>query len=150
MKDGREEPGLHVAFSPDGIRWTKHPKGPLLPTLYGGRAVQPPFADESPYKETPVKGKPPRKTWSYPLTMSDVIDVFCDPVRQVFVIIGKFWIDGPDGGAAWKQRHRPDREQGLHQLVEAAAHPGPGRRRRPGRSSSTAPRRSSTRAAISP
>jgi hypothetical protein len=97
----REEPGLHVAFSPDGIHWTKH-KGTLLRTLYGGRGVQPPFVDEDPYRETPVKGKPARKTWSYPLTMSDVIDVFWDPVRQVFVIIDKFWIDGPDGGMAWK------------------------------------------------
>jgi hypothetical protein len=101
MKDGREEPGLHVAFSPDGIHWTKHDQGPLLPTLYGGR-VQPPFADEGPYKETPVKDKPPRRTWQYPLTMSDVIDVFWDPVRQVFVIIDKFWIDAPDGGMAWR------------------------------------------------
>lgn len=102
MKDGREEPGLHVAFSADGVHWRKHDKGPVLPTLYGGRGLQPLFADESPYQETPVKGKPPRKTWSYPLTMSDVIDVFWDPVRQVFVIIDKFWIDAPDGGAAWR------------------------------------------------
>jgi hypothetical protein len=97
----REEPGLHVAFSPDGIRWTKHP-GTLLKTLYGGRAVQPPFADESPYKEAPAKDNLVRKTWSYPLTMSDVFDVFWDPIRQVFVLLGKFWIDGPDGGMAWK------------------------------------------------
>ena len=94
----REEPGLHVAFSPDGIHWTKHDKGPLLPTLYG-RAAAPPFADEDPYREVPGKGAP-RRTWSYPLSMSDVIDVFWDPVRQVYVIIDKFWIDGPDGGTA--------------------------------------------------
>jgi hypothetical protein len=97
----REEPGLHVAFSPDGIHWTKHGQGPLLRTLFG-RAAAVSFADEEPYHEVPVKGKPPRKTWSYPLTMSDVIDVFWDPVRQVYVIIDKFWIDGPDGGTAWK------------------------------------------------
>ena len=97
----REEPGLHVAFSPDGIHWTKHNKGPLLPSLFGRAAVLP-FADEEPYREVPVKGKPPRKTWSYPLTMSDVVDVFWDPIRQVYVIIDKFWIDGPDGGTAWK------------------------------------------------
>jgi hypothetical protein len=102
LKNGREEPGLHVAFSPDGIHWTKHEHGPLLPTLYGGQGLQPPFADEGAYKETPVQGKPPRKAWAYPLTMSDVIDVFWDPVRQVFVIIDKFWIDAPDGGAAWR------------------------------------------------
>lgn len=97
----REEPGLHVAFSPDGIHWTKH-KGPLLPSHYGGRGVQPPFKGETPYKETPVPGKPARKTWSYPLSLSDVIDVFWDPVRRLFVIIGKVWLDGPDGGAAWR------------------------------------------------
>jgi hypothetical protein len=96
----REEPGLHVAFSPDGIRWTKH-GGTLLKTLYG-RAAQPPFSDEEAYLETPVKGKPARKTWSYPLTFSDVLDVFWDPVRRVFVLLGKFWLDGPDGGTAWR------------------------------------------------
>ncbi len=96
----REEPGLHVAFSPDGIRWTKHP-GTLLKTSYGAR-FQLPFADELPYKETPAKGNLVRKTWSYPLTLSDVIDVFWDPVRQVFVLLGKFWLDGPDGTAGWK------------------------------------------------
>jgi len=99
--DARPEPGLHVAFSPDGIRWTKH-GGTLLKTLYGGRGLQPPFSDESAFKETPVKGKPARKSWSYPLTVSDVIDVFWDPVRRVFVLLAKFWMDGPDGGAAWR------------------------------------------------
>jgi len=58
VQNGREEAGLHVAFSPDGIRWTKHPGGPLLKTHFGSRAVQPPFADEDGFKETPVKGKP--------------------------------------------------------------------------------------------
>jgi hypothetical protein len=101
LVDSRPEPGLHVAFSPDGVRWTKH-GGTLLKTLYGGRGLQPPYTDESGYKETPVKGKPARKSWSYPLTLSDVIDVFWDPVRQVFVLLGKFWLDGPDGGAGWR------------------------------------------------
>lgn len=102
VEKGRESAGLHVAFSPDGIRWTKHDKGPLYRTLYGGRGLPPPFADEDPYREMPVKGKPPRKTWSYALTMSDAADVFYDPVRGVFAIYGKMWMDGPDGGMAWK------------------------------------------------
>src|SRR5262249_46023046 len=57
---GREYPGLCVAFSPDGIHWTKHshPEGPLYRTSYGARGIQPPFADEDPYRETPVKDKP--------------------------------------------------------------------------------------------
>ncbi|MCL5459709.1 hypothetical protein M3M33_13825, partial [Loigolactobacillus coryniformis] len=53
----REEPGLHVAFSPDGIHWTKHDEGTLLRTLYGGRGVQPPFANEDAFREMPVPGK---------------------------------------------------------------------------------------------
>lgn len=101
--DGDHEyAGLHVAFSPDGIHWTKHDKGPLYPTRYGGRGLPPRFADEGPYFELPQPGKPPRKTWAYPLSMADAVDVFYDPVRRKFAIYGKMWIDGPDGGAAWK------------------------------------------------
>jgi hypothetical protein len=74
----------------------------LYKTSYGGRALQPPFVDDDPYVETPVKGKPPRKTWSYRLTMSDAVDVFHDPLRDRFVIYGKMWMDAPDGGGAWK------------------------------------------------
>lgn len=99
---GREEPGLHVAFSPDGVRWTKHDRGPLLPSHYGGRAAPPPFADDGPYKETPGKDQAVRKSWAYPLSVSDVIDVFWDPARGVFVLLAKCWLDAPDGGAAWK------------------------------------------------
>jgi len=100
--NGREYPGLHVAFSPDGIHWTKHPQAPLFLTSYGGRGAQPPFADEDPYRETPAKDKPPRKTWAYPLTMADAVDAFRDPQRNVYVIAGKMWMDAPDGGGAWK------------------------------------------------
>jgi hypothetical protein len=103
VEGGREYPGLHVAFSPDGIRWTKHAKGPLYRTSYGGRGVPPPYSDEDPYRETPTKDRAkPRKTWAYPLLMADAVDVSYDPVRDVFVIYGKMWMDSPDGGAAWK------------------------------------------------
>jgi len=102
MKNGREEAGLHVAFSPDGIHWTKHAEGPLYPSSFGARGLQPPLVDESPYVETPVAGKPTRKTWHYPLTLSDAVDVFYDPRREVFAIYGKSWIDSPLGGNAWK------------------------------------------------
>jgi hypothetical protein len=100
--NGREEPGLHVAFSADGVRWTKHDKGTLLRTLYGGRALQPPFADEDAFTVKRVDGKPDRKTWQYPLTVSDVIDVFWDPNHKVYVLLAKAWLDGPEGGAAWR------------------------------------------------
>lgn len=100
--EGREYPGLHVAFSPDGIRWTKHDRGPLSRTSYGARDLPPPFADEDGYRETPGKNNSVRKTWHYPLTMSDAVDVFYDPLRGVYAIYGKMWMDAPDGTAAWK------------------------------------------------
>lgn len=103
VKDGdREYPGLCAAFSPDGIHWTKHPKGPLYRTSYGARGILPPYADEDGYRETPVKDKPLRKTWFYPLVMADAVDVFFDPPRAEYVIYAKMWMDSPSGGAAWK------------------------------------------------
>ena len=101
MLNGRLEPGLHVAFSPDGIHWKKHDKGPLNQTSYG-RYVEPPFADEDPYLEVPVAGKAPKRQWRYPLSMSDAADVMWDPARQKFVLYGKMWIDSPNGSGAWK------------------------------------------------
>ena len=100
--EGREYAGLHVAFSPDGIRWTKHAGGPLNRTAYGGRGLQPPYADEGAYLETRTNRGQVRKAWPFPLTMSDACDVFFDPQRQKFAIYGKVWIQGPDGGLAWK------------------------------------------------
>lgn len=113
--EGLEYPGLHVAFSPDGIRWIKYPGGPLYRTSYGARSQPPPFADEDPYKETPGKNNSVRKTWNYPLTMSDAVDVFRDPVRSVFVICGKMWMDATDGTGAWKHgMGRTESEDFLH------------------------------------
>jgi len=103
VPDGnREYPGLCVAFSADGIRWNKHPGGPLYPTAYGARGIPSPFSGEDGYREVSVPNKPVRKTWFYPLTMADAVDVFRDPVRNEYVVYGKMWMDAPDGGAAWK------------------------------------------------
>lgn len=145
----REEPGLHVAFSPDGVHWTKHDQGPLLPSLYG-RAAAPPFVDEDPYREVPVQGKPPRKTWSYPLSMSDVTDVFWDPVRRVYVIIDKFWVDGSDGAGrqgrwCWAAPRAGTSSTGRGHSSSSRPTMQTART-----SSSTAPRPSSPRGAISP
>ncbi|MBL8825963.1 MAG: hypothetical protein JNM18_03195 [Planctomycetaceae bacterium] len=103
-RDGRVYPGLHVAFSPDGIHWTKQPDGPHYLTAYGSRGTQPIVEGEPTYTETPAPGKPipTRKTWQYPLTMSDAVDVMYDPRRDVFAIYGKMWIDSPLGGASWR------------------------------------------------
>lgn len=101
--EGREIPGWHAAFSPDGVRWTKSEANPLNHTSYGGRALQPPFADEDPYTERFDQRKNfLRKSWPYPMTMSDAVDVFRDPIRDVYAVYGKCWIHGPDGGMGWK------------------------------------------------
>jgi hypothetical protein len=103
MVKGRPEAGLHLAFSPDGIKWTKHEKGPLWPTSFG-RYAQPAFADEDILLETPHKdpAKPPRRTWRYSMTMSDAADLFYDTTRQAYVMYGKMWIDSPNGSGQWK------------------------------------------------
>ena len=102
VTNGHEEPGLQVAFSPDGIHWTKYP-GTLLNTPYG-RYAQPPFSDEDPHQEIPAMAKKPvQKRWNYPPPMmADVIDVFRDPINNDYVINDKMWIDGPEGSGAWK------------------------------------------------
>jgi hypothetical protein len=91
MDGGKEYPGLCVAFSPDGIHWTKYPKAPLHKTSYGKYESLVPFTDET--------GRP---WWDNPLTMADAVDVFYDPVRKVFADYAKMWIDGPAGGMYWK------------------------------------------------
>lgn len=94
--------GTHAAFSPDGIHWTKHQGGMVSKTSYGGKGVQPPFADEAVYVEQPSKDGKVKKSWHVPMTMSDAMDVFFDSRRNVFVAYGKMWMHGPDGSLAWK------------------------------------------------
>ncbi len=89
-ENGREYPGLNVAFSPDGVHWSKHPHGPLSRASYGRYGASLPFQDD------------PNRPWDLPLSMADALDVFYDPLRQVFAIYGKMWIDGPDGRMYWK------------------------------------------------
>ncbi|MEO6437452.1 MAG: hypothetical protein ABIP55_17040, partial [Tepidisphaeraceae bacterium] len=89
--EGQEYPGFCVAFSPDGIHWTKHPKAPLLKIAYADPGLTVPFADEA-------KAKP----WLLSLTMSDAVDIFFDPKRELFTYYGKMWIDGPEGTMSWK------------------------------------------------
>lgn len=101
--DGKEWPGFHAAFSPDGIHWTKSDRNPLNRTAYGGRGLQPPFSDEEVTTEKWEEKKQfTRKTWALPLTMSDAADVLFDPQSQSYVAYGKAWIQGPAGGLAWK------------------------------------------------
>ena len=87
--NGREYPGMCVAFSPDGIRWTKHPHGPVLRAAYGHTG------DDVPYRGDP------KRPWAVPLSISDATDAFFDPRLGVFAVYGKCWIDGPDGRMYW-------------------------------------------------
>jgi hypothetical protein len=101
-EDGIERPGLVVAFSPDGIHWTKHPRAPLIRTSYAGH-LPTPFADEA--------GRP----WHIPLTISDAMDVIYDPPRERFVVYSKMWLDGPDGRMHWKHAMgRTESEDFIH------------------------------------
>ena len=88
---GREYPGLHVAFSPDGIHW-KRPDVPMpLQTISYGDLEEP----------LPLAGEPGNE-WNVPLSMADAVDVFRDPVREEYVDYAKMWIDGPAGDTRWK------------------------------------------------
>ena len=88
---GHEYPGLSVAFSPDGIHWTKHPQAPLLKSAYFDTGDLVPFHDE------------PGREWLVPNAVSDVIDAFYDSRIGAFVIQCKMWIDGADGTMGWKR-----------------------------------------------
>lgn len=93
--------GTRVAFSPDGIHWTKH--GPMVSkTGYGSKGQQPPLRGEDFYNEAPGKNGATRRMWRVPLSMSDAADVFYDPAGKNYVIYGKMWIPGPDGALSWK------------------------------------------------
>jgi hypothetical protein len=94
--------GLHLAFSPDGIRWAKHPDAPIYTTSFGGKKVQPPFSGENPYTETTAPDGRVKRQLLRPISMSDAADPLFDPKRKVWAIYGKSWVPGPDGGLGWK------------------------------------------------
>lgn len=88
--DGGQMPGLCIAFSPDGIVWTKHLQAPLSVISYGALGGDLPLSTDL------------DRPWAVPLSMSDGTDVFFDPTRNAYVWYGKMWIDGPEGHMAWK------------------------------------------------
>ncbi|MBL9206110.1 MAG: hypothetical protein JNN01_13555 [Opitutaceae bacterium] len=98
--DERKGPGLYAAFSPDGIRWTKAPE-PLLPFFAGAKGAQAPYVGEDVYAEQPT-AKGVRRSWRWPLSMSDAVDLIYDTRLGVYVIYGKMWFPGPDGKLGWK------------------------------------------------
>ena len=92
--DAGQRPGLCVAFSPDGVDWTKHPQAPLLPIQYGPHAQDVPLSTDT------------DRPWSVPLSMSDGTDVirFLDPSGMT----EKRRLEVRDRGRA---EHQPEREQ---------------------------------------
>lgn len=92
--------GLNVAFSADGIHWTRQP-GVIMPMSFGAKEQQPPFEDESVYFHIKNEQKEWRQ-WRYPSSLSDALDVLWDPMLKRYVIYGKMWINGPAGGINWK------------------------------------------------
>ena len=99
---GEVASGTCAAFSPDGIRWTKHPDAPLLRTAFGAKKQPVPFVGENPYRAETLPDGRVRREARMPITMSDAADVIFDAKRKAFVIYGKMWIQGPDGGLVWK------------------------------------------------
>ena len=100
-RDGREYPGLQLAYSPDGIHWNKRQGSLLLETLYGGVGQPPPMSGTDPVFQENGRGRS-RLSWRIPMTMSDAVDLMFDPRRQIYSVYGKMWMDGPTGGLAWK------------------------------------------------
>jgi hypothetical protein len=94
--------GTHVAFSPDGIHWTKYAGGIVSKSSFGNKGMEFPFADEDGYVESPGKGGTVRRAWRSPLCISDALDVFYDARLGVFVGYGKMWTPWPDGTLSWK------------------------------------------------
>lgn len=94
--------GTHIAFSPDGIHWTKQEIGIVSPSSFGAKGRAAPFAGEEPYVEEHLKDGRVRRAWTQPQTMSDALDVFYDPKRKVFAGYGKMWTPWPDGTLGFK------------------------------------------------
>jgi hypothetical protein len=118
-------PGLCVAFSPDGIHWTKQ-GGVLMKTSFGAKTMQPPFEDESVYVHLKNADGREWRQWRYPASLSDAMDVLWDARLQRYVIYGKMWIGGPDGGINWKHgMGRSESADFLHwSRPELLAYPG--------------------------
>ena len=90
---GRVYSGLRLACSPDGIHWTKYPESPIIRSSEGYKWPVPFEGDP------PIDGGLPGP----PLSVSDVVDLIWDPMRQVYAIYSKTWIDGPEGNMHWKR-----------------------------------------------
>lgn len=94
--------GINAAYSPDGIRWTKERANVLQKMSFGAKTMQPPFEDESVYFHLKNPDGREWRQWRVPASLSDALDALWDARLQKYVIYGKMWINGPDGGINWK------------------------------------------------
>lgn len=102
--------GTQVAFSPDGVHWTKfsHPNYPGYPgpavvsKIAYGASGQPPTTTAHASNPEDYQNVGSRHYWHRPLTMSDGQDVFFDPRRNKYVITGKMWVQNFKGDMSWK------------------------------------------------
>lgn len=85
--------GMSLAFSPDGIHWTKYKNNPVIKGSYG-KVIQPPYQDDE-IIDSGILGTP--------LSTSDVVDLIWDPERNVYAVYSKTWLDGPEGLMHWKR-----------------------------------------------
>lgn len=107
-------PGLCVAFSPDGIHWTRQ-GGVVQHTTFGAKTLQPPFEDEDVYAHLKNPDGREWRQWRYPMTLSDAVDALWDARLGRYVIYAKMWVAGPDGGLNWKHgMGRIESEDFLH------------------------------------
>jgi len=90
---GHDYPGVFVAFSPDGINWTKHSDLPVLRTAYDD-CTEPPYDDDPQYGGIDC---------GFNVGIGDVMDVMWNPYRQVWQLYHKTWLDGPDGKRCGKR-----------------------------------------------
>lgn len=89
--------GLQVAFSPDGVNWTKHnaSNGWLLPFAYNHRNQAIPPVGQDAYA-------PSGPRWTIPMTFLDNVNVFKDAPSGKYVIYGRMPIEGPTGKMNYK------------------------------------------------
>lgn len=79
LKDGHT--GIGVAFSPDGLHWTKHQPHPVLPDLW----------------KYSVQGDPEKKgTIKWREYAADAVMSTWDPIRKLYVAYVKSWTWPPD------------------------------------------------------
>jgi len=98
--------GTQVAFSPDGITWTKSGAGgaPVVVSRigYGATGLTLPTTTQHATNSEDYTLSGVHHRWSRPLTMADAQNVIYDTILGKYVIYGKMWVESPTGKMSWK------------------------------------------------